>query len=99
MDLIDLAPAAKEKIEALREAAAGQGNPYLRLGARGGGCGVAVTYFLGFDKAEQTDQLFTVSGIDCIIDKGQLMQLQGVRLDYLETPTEQGFSFTPAAPL
>lgn len=97
MDLIDLTPAAKEKIEMLRPAAAKQGNPYLRLGARGGGCGVAVAYFLGFDKAEKSDQLFTVGGIDCIVNKGQLMQLQGIKLDYLETETEQGFRFLSAA--
>lgn len=97
MDFIDLTAAAKEKIEMLRSAAAKQGNPYLRLGARGGGCGVAVTYFLGFDKAEESDQLFTIGGIDCIVNKGQLMQLQGIKLDYLETETEQGFRFLPAA--
>ena len=97
MDLIEVTPAAQAKIEALKAAAAEQGNPYLRLGARGGGCGVAVTYYLGFDKAEATDQVFSVAGIDCIINKGQLMQLQGVRLDYLETDSEQGFQFIPAA--
>ena len=97
MDLIEMTPAARAKIEALKGGAADQGNPYLRLGARGGGCGVAVTYFLGFDKAEATDQVFNVAGIDCIINKAQLMQLQGIRLDYLETDNEQGFQFTPAA--
>jgi len=97
MDLIDLTPAAKQKIEALRAAAAANGNPYLRLGTRGGGCGVGVSYYLGFDKVEDSDQMFSVMGIDCIVNKGQLMQLQGIKLDYLETETEQGFQFLPAA--
>lgn len=97
MELIDLTPSAREKIKALMPTAAGQGNPYLRLGARGGGCGVAVTYFLGFDKAEEADQVFTVSGIECVVNKGQLMQLQGMQLDYLETAAETGFKFLPAA--
>ena len=96
MELIELSPAAKTKIEALQKSAAENGNPYLRLGFRGGGCGVAVTYFLGFDKAEDTDQIISVNGIDCVINKGQLMQLQGIKLDYLETEEEQGFTFSPS---
>lgn len=94
MDLIDLTPMAKKKIEALRGAAAAEGNPYLRVGARGGGCGVAVTYYLGFDKPMEDDQVFTVAGIDCIINKGQLMQLQGIKLDYHESESQTGFQFT-----
>lgn len=97
MDLIDLTPTAKKKIETLRGGAAEQGNPYLRFGARGGGCGVAVTYYLGFDKAEQTDQVFAVDGIECVVNKGQLMQLQGLQVDYLETETAQGFQFLQSA--
>jgi iron-sulfur cluster assembly protein len=96
MDLIELTPAAQAKIEALRLSAAEQGNPYLRLGARGGGCGVAVTYYLGFDKAEATDQIFNTAGIDCVINKAQLMQLQGITLDYLDSDLQQGFKFIPA---
>ncbi|SEA43278.1 Iron-sulfur cluster assembly accessory protein [Arachidicoccus rhizosphaerae] len=96
MDLIEVTPAALEQLEALRTAAAEQGNPYLRIGARGGGCGVAVTYYLGFDKAESTDQIFTTAGLDCVINKAQLMQLQGITLDYLDSDLQQGFKFIPA---
>jgi len=96
MDLIELTPAAQAKIEALRSSAVDEGNPYLRLGARGGGCGVAVTYYLGFDKAEPTDQIFNTAGIDCVINKAQLMQLQGITLDYLDADLQQGFKFIPA---
>ena len=94
MELIELTPAAKAKIEALQEAATNSGNPYLRLGSRGGGCGVAVSYFLGFDKAEESDKIVTINGINCVINKGQLMQLQGITLDYLDTEKEQGFKFS-----
>ena len=93
MDLIELTPSAKEKIKALKPGAIEQGNSYLRLGTRGGGCGVAITYYLGFDKAEEGDQIFSIDGIDCIVNKGQLMQIQGVQLDYLETESEKGFKF------
>lgn len=95
MKLIEITTAALAKITALQGAAIQQGNPYLRIGARGGGCGVAVTYFLGFDKAQEADQIFRASGVDCVVNKGQLLQLQGLKLDYLETELEQGFKFIP----
>ena len=97
MEFLELTPAAKAKIEALQAGAIANGNPYLRLGTRGGGCGVAVSYYLGFDKAEAADQVLSIQGIDCVINKGQLMQLQGIKLDYLTTAEAEGFSFSEAA--
>lgn len=98
MDIIAFTATAKEKLLALKKMQTDTREPYVRIGSRGGGCGVAVSYFLGFDKAGTDDKVLTIDEIDCVIHKGQLLQLQGLKVDWLETDTQQGFLFTESAP-
>lgn len=96
-DIIAFTPAAEQKLQELKT---GQTNPaesYVRIGSRGGGCGVAVTYYIGFDKMEPDDQVFQFGKVECVIKKGQLLQLQGLNVNWLETDTQQGFEFSLVA--
>lgn len=94
IEIIEITAGAKDKILAIQKAQDNSNEPFLRIGSRGGGCGVAISYFLGFDQKEADDQLLTVNGIDLVINKGQLLQLQGLKVEWVESDSEQGFKFT-----
>ncbi|GAB4332294.1 MAG: hypothetical protein OHK0038_07910 [Flammeovirgaceae bacterium] len=65
----------------------------LRIGVRGGGgCGGA-SYFLGFDKKKDTDEVYNIEGIEVLLEKKQLMYLLDLKLDFQERETEKGFVF------
>ncbi|HTN37683.1 MAG TPA: iron-sulfur cluster biosynthesis family protein [Arachidicoccus sp.] len=93
MDIIEFTPAAIKKLQDLKQTQKDTAENYVRIGSRGGGCGVAVSYFLGFDKAEADDKILTINNIDCVIQKGQLLQLQGLKVEWLENEGQQGFQF------
>lgn len=66
----------------------------LRIGVRGGGC-AALGFVLGFDKPQATDDVFTVEpAIQVLIDKKHTMYLLGITVDWEESDTARGFSFT-----
>jgi iron-sulfur cluster assembly protein len=65
----------------------------LRIGVKGGGgCGGA-SYFLGFDKKKENDEVYTIEGIEVLLEKRQLMYLLDLKLDFEERETERGFMF------
>lgn len=59
-------------------------NYFLRVGLRGGGC--SATYFIGFDKIEDQDELHEIENLHTkvLIKKPHLMYLMGVELDFEE---------------
>jgi len=59
-------------------------NYYLRIGLRGGAC--SATYFIGFDKMEDLDDLYDIENLDIklLIKRPHLMYLMGVFLDFEE---------------
>ncbi|BDC98340.1 iron-sulfur cluster assembly accessory protein [Persicobacter psychrovividus] len=68
----------------------------LRMGAKGGGCHGVNTY-LGFDKETEEDKRYTISGIELIIKKKEVMFLIGKKLDYVDEGEVQGFVFLTAS--
>lgn len=67
--------------------------PYVRIGVKGGaGCG-SMAYTIGLDKKTEKDVTYLSEGIQFAIEKGQLMHLVGLEVDYKETEFEQGFVF------
>ncbi len=92
--LIDLSPAALNKVKQLL---AQQGNPedlYLRLGAKGGGC-AGYSYVLEFDRDvdEKYDRFFEFEGVKVVVDRKSLLLLAGTTLDYSGDLLGQGFEF------
>lgn len=63
----------------------------LRVGVRGGGCGVQL--MLGFDKAKDSDLVYDESGIPVIMDKKHMMYLIGKQIDFYEGVDARGFHF------
>ncbi len=68
----------------------------LRVGVEGGGCSGTSKNILGFDTQKETDTTYLQDGIPIYIDKGQVMFLAGITIDYLEGEEEQGFTFSPS---
>ncbi|WP_207493562.1 HesB/IscA family protein [Aridibaculum aurantiacum] len=66
---------------------------YLRVGVKGGGCS-GMSYILGFDKKEDSDETFEVEGIPCIINKSHGIYLMGMEVDFQDGLNSRGFTFT-----
>ena len=64
----------------------------LRVGVKGGGCS-GMTYVLGFDHKQETDQEFVIDGITCIMNKAHEMYLYGMQVDWQDGLNNRGFTF------
>lgn len=65
----------------------------LRVGVKGGGC-AGFSYILGFDVAKPEDEQFEINGLTVFVNKGQLLYLHGVELDYKTGLDARGFAFS-----
>ena len=63
----------------------------LRLGVKGGGCGVSL--IIGFDKKKEADLAYTIFEIPVFIDKKHTMYLIGKEVDFYEGADNRGFVF------
>lgn len=63
----------------------------LRVGVKGGGCGV--TPLLGFDKRKEDDQEFIIHGIPVYVNKKQTLFVVGKEIDFYDGADERGFLF------
>ena len=59
-------------------------NYFLRIGLRGGAC--SASYFIGFDKMEDLDDLYEIKNLNIklLIKRPHLMYLMGLELDFEE---------------
>ena len=65
---------------------------YLRVGAKGGGC-TGLSYILGFDKREKTDEEYEFEGLPFIMNKSHGIYLMGMQIDWQDGLNARGFSF------
>ncbi len=63
----------------------------LRVGVRGGGCGVQL--ILGFDKQTGTDVIYEEQGVMVMMDKKNMMFLIGKQVEFYEGADARGFHF------
>jgi iron-sulfur cluster assembly protein len=63
----------------------------LRIGVRGGGCGVSL--IIGFDKKKDTDITYTVDDIPVYIDKRHTLYIIGKQVDFYDGADGRGFTF------
>lgn len=68
-------------------------NQKLRIGVKGGGCS-GMSYVLGFDLPLENDEIYTINGISCIMNKSHLMYLQGMQIDWKSDLNARGFVFS-----
>ena len=65
----------------------------LRVSIKGGhGCS-GVNFTLGFDKKKEFDTVSSVSGINVLIQKSEMMLLIGQEIDFHEGTESHGFIF------
>lgn len=63
----------------------------LRVGVKGGGCGVS--FVLGFDKQKADDLKYYISTIPVFIRKQEMLFLVGKEIDFYEGNDARGFVF------
>lgn len=64
----------------------------LRIGVKGGGCS-GMTYVLGFDKKEATDEEYSINGIKVFMNPSHLLYLYGMQVDFQHGLNARGFVF------
>jgi iron-sulfur cluster assembly protein len=64
----------------------------LRVGVKGGGCGVSL--IIGFDRKKDSDMTYSISDIPVYVDKKHTMYLIGKEVDFYEGADARGFVFT-----
>jgi iron-sulfur cluster assembly protein len=68
----------------------------LRVGVKGGGCGVSL--LIGFDRKKETDLAYEIEGIPVYVDKKHTLYLMGKEVDFFEGEDERGFTFVDPDP-
>ena len=63
----------------------------LRVGAKGGGCGV--TLIIGFDKKKDSDHSYMIDDIPVYVDKKHTIYIIGKEVDFYEGEDARGFTF------
>ena len=63
----------------------------LRLGVKGGGCGVSL--LIGFDKKKDSDLSYQINGIPVYVDKRHTMYIIGKEVDFYDGEAGRGFMF------
>ena len=64
----------------------------MRIGVKGGGCS-GLSYVLGFDEKQDSDELFEIEGIPVIMNSGHGIYLLGMQIDWQDGLNARGFSF------
>lgn len=96
METISMAPVTftVTAVEELKRLSAEQPEgKYLRVGAKGGGCS-GLSYVLEFDEKKESDELFEIEGITCVMDKSHGMYLYGMQIDWDNGLNNRGFTFS-----
>jgi iron-sulfur cluster assembly accessory protein len=85
-------PSAVEEITRLMGEEGFDKSQYLRVGVKGGGCS-GMTYILEFDTKEDNDDIFEISGVECIMNKTHGIYLIGMEVDWQGGLNSRGFTF------
>ncbi len=93
MCMITLTEKAADKVKEILKTE-GRESGALRVGVKGGGCS-GFSYVLDIDdKNNETDQVFEDKGVKIYIDAKSFVYLSGTELDYKESLTGSGFTFS-----
>lgn len=66
---------------------------FLRVGVKGGGCS-GLSYILGFDQKQDTDEVYEANGITFVMNKAHGIYLMGMEIDWQGGLNARGFTFT-----
>ena len=62
----------------------------LRVGVKGGGCGVS--FMIGFDKQKDSDHSYVVGDIPVFVDKRHTLYIIGKEVDFYDGDEGRGFT-------
>lgn len=82
--------AAKQLIKVVSENK--EADKKLRIGVKGGGCS-GLSYILEMDVTTEYDDIYTINGVEVIIDKRHLLYLEGTKLQFSDGLDNRGFEF------
>lgn len=83
---------ALKEITRLMSAPDFDSSKYLRIGVKGGGCS-GLSYVLGFDDKQDTDDVFEYQGQTFIMNKSHGIYLMGMEIDWENGLNARGFAF------
>ncbi len=89
---ITISESAYKKILKIRSQKSIANDYCLRLGVKSAGCGIA-SYILGFDYANDKDEIYHLDGLKVIIEKIQILHLAGKEVDFGNSDGKVGFIF------
>ncbi len=89
---VTLTPGAIKELKRLMVEDKNTEGKYLRIGVKGGGCS-GMSYILNFEDKKDTDELFDIDGVPCIIDPAHEMYLYGMSVDFQGGLNSRGFTF------
>lgn len=86
-----LTPSAVTEIRRLMNLEENQ-DKFLRVGVKGGGCS-GLSYVLGFDEKQASDEAYDIEGIPVIMNNAHGIYLMGMQVDWQDGLNARGFSF------
>ncbi|MFM7194196.1 MAG: iron-sulfur cluster biosynthesis family protein [Bacteroidota bacterium] len=89
---VSFSPQALDEIRKIMQTKGIPPDYHLRVGVRGGGCGV--THIIGFDRQQEHDARYETNGVSVIYDRRQMMYLIGKQVEFFEGDDRRGFHFT-----
>jgi iron-sulfur cluster assembly accessory protein len=90
---VQFAPNARQELLRLMNDPGFDTSKYLRIGVKGGGCS-GMSYVLGFDDREASDQDYEVEGVKFIMNPSHGLYLMGMEIDWQDGLNARGFTFT-----
>jgi iron-sulfur cluster assembly protein len=89
---VTLTAGAIREIKKLMTAEGFDTTQQLRVGVKGGGCS-GMSYILGFDQKQESDQEFEIEGISCVMNRSHEIYLYGMQIDWQDGLNNRGFTF------
>ncbi|MEO6327934.1 MAG: iron-sulfur cluster assembly accessory protein [Ginsengibacter sp.] len=90
---VNFTESAHKEIKRLMNEPDFDGEKFLRIGVKGGGCS-GMTYVLAFDDKSDKDELFEIDGVPFIVNPAHGIYLSGMEIHWEGGLNSRGFIFS-----